>query len=90
MNNAKSENEFQQLIDQCLSSLRDDLIVDYVNGRNKIAKREKRFGSLDHGKLAVEARNAVENNPSRFARKDTLKLLRHKLNQILDSISEWD
>jgi hypothetical protein len=70
------KEEVEILINNVLDAMRSDLVAAYVNGRTELERKAGTFGSLDLGKLAVEASNAVSANPRPFAGKKALRAIR--------------
>ncbi|MDR3674421.1 MAG: AAA family ATPase [Acidobacteriota bacterium] len=85
-NHGHSEHDFAKMIEQVLKKEKDHLVADYVNGRVEITRKSGKSGTLNPGQLAVEAQNAVNADPNRFAGKPILRALRaafqglHKAN----------
>ena len=78
--------DIRTVVGDVLAATKDQMVTDYVNGRVEILRRSGKAGSLNHGQLAVEAKNAVAKEPRRYAGKATLRAIRaefqkmHKMN----------
>jgi ABC-type dipeptide/oligopeptide/nickel transport system ATPase subunit len=75
-NDGHSEHDFAKMIEQVLEKQKDQLVADYVNGRVEITRKAGKGHSLNPGQLAVQAQNAVNADPRRFAGKAILRALR--------------
>jgi hypothetical protein len=64
------------MIEECLKDSHKDLVANYVNGKVNLARANKTMAELNHGKLAVEAEEAVTSSPTAFLCKGILKALR--------------
>jgi ABC-type cobalamin/Fe3+-siderophores transport system ATPase subunit len=81
LNQGRTSEDFSALIAGISAEQHDETVKSYVNGRVELARREKSFGSLDLGDLAIKAQNAIKSNPSKYVGKTTLRLLRRKFRQ---------
>jgi len=68
--------EFETLIAVILTEKRNELVTDYVNGRTDIIRKRGDASKLNHGELAVEAGQRVDQDPRRYAGKAILRRLR--------------
>lgn len=71
-----TQEGLEDLIEEVLSESKDRLVQDFVNGRVEIIRRAGKAGSVNHGQLAVEGKNAVAKNPRNYAGKSIFKALR--------------
>lgn len=62
MNDEGSESDFEDLLQSARVSARDKSFAKYVNGRIGVARENGTHASIDHGKLAVEASKAIEDD----------------------------
>lgn len=63
VNDKGSESDFEDLIRRTRTVTKEKSTEHYVNGRLAIERSRGTHAKIDHGKLAVEAGKAVENNP---------------------------
>ena len=79
INQVVSKANVDQMIREALSEAEEECVERYVNGRIEIKRQGGTHSNINHGKLAVEAKNKVEKDPRRFGYgKALLKRLRHK------------
>lgn len=77
LNPQYDEEQFDRLLEAARAECESDSIRHYVNGRIDIQRRDGTHGSIDHGKLALEARDQVGNDLKRYSHgKTVLKALR--------------
>jgi hypothetical protein len=77
VNDERSESDFENLIQSARALARDESVAKYVNGRIVVERAKGTHASIDHGKLAVEAAKAVEDDPiGKSHGKTVLKRLR--------------
>ncbi len=77
VNDKGSESDFTDLIYNARVSTKEKSIAHYVNGRIAIRRSNGTHATIDHGKLAVEAANAVDDDLTGKAHgKTVLKQLR--------------
>lgn len=75
-NQGMSKAEFASMIEECLKDSHKVLVANFVNGKVNLARANKTMAELNHGKLAVEAEEAVTSSPTAFLGKGILKALR--------------
>jgi predicted ATPase len=78
LNATRSSDEFEGMIDSILAEQQEELVKNFVNGRVELARRDKTFGGLDLGDLAIKAQKQVALDPRQFAGKTTLRKLRRQ------------
>lgn len=76
LNTNLTEAEFEQLIEDVVESMKPNTVADYVNSRIDLARKDKKQGKIDAGKLAVEAPKKIEEDARRFCGKPVLKAIR--------------
>ena len=76
-----NDQQISEVIEHVIAASKNQLIRDYVNGRVEIERRSGRAGSLDHGKLAVEASTAVAANQRKYAGKAVMKAIRAEVQK---------
>jgi energy-coupling factor transporter ATP-binding protein EcfA2 len=93
LNPDSTEEGLSNLIDRVLESMKPDLVAAYVNGRTELERKAGTFGSVNPGKLAVDANANVLSNPRRYAGKKALKAIRsvfrdeHTMNLRTDRVT---
>lgn len=75
-NSDMTVQQFEALIAAILTQKRNELVTDYVNGRTDIIRKRGEASKLNHGELAVEAGQRVDQDPRRYAGKAILRSLR--------------
>jgi hypothetical protein len=78
LNKDLTEIEFEDLINSVVDTTRPNIIADYVNARIDMARKEKRQGNIDAGKLAVEAPKTISKDIRRFCGKTVLRAIRQE------------
>jgi hypothetical protein len=58
--------------------MKPNIIADYVNARIDIARKDKRPGNIDAGKLAVEGPKTISKNIKRYCGKPILRAIRQE------------
>lgn len=72
VNHGLSLDEAESLIQTSMDASRGDSISHYVNGRCDIEKRDRTFGTLNLGNLAVQAPQVYESAPKRYCHSKTV------------------
>lgn len=64
--NGVTQAEIQGMVDAVARDIQDNLVEKYVNAKIDIARRDGQIGSLNQGRLAVEAPKQLNDKPDRF------------------------
>jgi energy-coupling factor transporter ATP-binding protein EcfA2 len=79
-NDDVSIEDIKATLDAVAEQEREQLMARYVNGRVDIERKAGSSGTLDHGKLTIEATRAVSQAPLRYCGKPLLPPLRVAFN----------
>jgi hypothetical protein len=78
LNQDLTEIEFEELINSVILEMEPNTTADYVNARIDMARKEKKSGNLNAGKIAVEAPRVISTDVRRYCGKPVLKAIRQK------------
>jgi len=78
LNQDLTEEEFEILIDSVVEEMEQNTTADYVNARVDMARKDKKSGNVNAGKIAVEARKVISANLRRFCGKPVFRAIKQK------------